>query len=406
MDGPSRRILVFTPVFPKLNKGAAEQDQLYGALTLQQMGHTVRMAAFLPTHQSPDDARAYATDIGLDVTPLPYPVVRLSLPSIANRIASVACHIALLDGAAYQHYHPTIRTFAAEQIESFQPDVVWLDNDFLWPLALLARQRGIPVIFRSQNFEPDHMIDESGATLFNYLRYLGKYVGELTALQLGTVLVAITPVEQAKYRRLAPRAKIELLPLRGLPRHLRSLRRVSSRQPLNVFYWGSTYNVSHNRAALNFVVRQIAPKLRIAAPHAFCLHVFGGKAPPDLRQDAAADLIFHGFVPDLENALDNMDIALVPSLYGCGMQQKVFEPLCRGFPTVTSRRALAGYPFEIGRDVLLARSADDFVACLLELRDAQGRTELAANASRRAADLFSNEQLVKAHDKILRRALE
>lgn len=406
MPIPPQRILFFTPVFPKLNKGAAEQDQIYGALRLQEMGHAVRMAAFLPDYQSPADVFEYGHTIGLDVVSIPYPATFRSFASSVKRLVAALQQPALLDGAAYQHAHPAILQFAEEQIGSHRPDLVWLDNNFLWPVALLAKAHGIPVIFRSQNFEPAHVLDEGGRSLPNYIRYAGKYLGELTALRLSTLLVAITPVEQARYRRLSRQDKVELMPLRGLPVHLRPPRPPNNRRPLNVFYWGSTYNVSHNRAALSFVTRDLTSHLRSTAPGEFSLHIFGGKVPADIQALAADDLIIHGFIPDLEPELANMNIALVPSLYGCGMQQKIFEPLCRGFPTVTSERGLAGYSFLPGRDVLTAQTAEQFVTHLLELRKPERRAELSENASRRAAELFSAERQAETLDRILQRALE
>lgn len=394
------RILVFVPVFPKLNKGAAEQDQLYGALRLQQLGHTVRVAAFLPHYQSPEEVRAYGEQLGLDVTAIPYARPN----SKGERLRHLIQHPALADGAADQHAHPTLLAFAEAQIRAFQPDLLWLENNFLWPIAAMIRHN-TRVVIRSQNFEPLHVLDESGRSPQNYIRAAAKYLGELNALRYSNLMVAITPVEQTRYQRLSSTATVELLPLRGLPYHLRTPRPASANRPLRVFYWGSTYNVSHNRAALELVTSQIWPRVRQAAPHEFELNIFGGKVPPAIQSLAASDLIIHGFLPDLEAELDRMDIALVPSLYGCGMQQKIFEPLCRGFPEVTSLRGLAGYPFQSGLDVLTADTPHQFAEHILSLRDPACRTQLAANGNRRAAELFSEPQQTQTYERILAKAL-
>ncbi len=394
----SLRILIFVPVFPKLNKGAAEQDQIFGALHLKQLGHTVRLAAFLPGYQSPAEVQAYGEQIGLDVTAFPYPT---STPRF-HRLALAVRLPALADGAAAQHAHPALLAFAQEQIDTFKPDLLWLETTFLWPVAALTRHTHTRVVIRSHNFEPDHVLDESGRTLFNYIRSSAKKAGETTALRHSDLLAAITPVEQTKYQQLSSRAdNVELLPLRGLPSHLRPPRPATPHKPLQVFYWGSTYNVSHNRAALELVVQQIWPRVRQAAPGEFALNIFGGKVPAYIQSQATGDLIIHGFVPDLEAELDQMDIALVPSLYGCGMQQKIFEPLCRGFPEVTSARGLAGYAFEPGVDVLTADTPADFATHLLSLRDPARRATLAANGNRRAAELFSEHQQIQAYARIL-----
>jgi glycosyltransferase involved in cell wall biosynthesis len=164
----------------------------------------------------------------------------------------------------------------------------------------------------------------------------------------------------------------------------------------------ASYSVSHNRAALDFVLEQVWPRLRQAAPQTFHLHILGTKLPRAYYERyAAPDLHLHGFVDDLEGFLDSMDIALTPSPFGQGMQQKIFEPLCRGFPTITHRRGLAGYPYTDGESVLVGADAEDYVRQLLRLRDPALRSKLAASASAVSASLFSQAALLERVQSLL-----
>lgn len=109
----------------------------------------------------------------------------------------------------------------------------------------------------------------------------------------------------------------------------------------------------------------------------------------------------HGYVEDLSAFLATMDVALIPSLSGAGMQQKVFEPIVRGIPTVTSLRAIAGYPLVDGTDFVGAKSAAAFAEALATLTPLR-RQALSTQGSAHARALFSQEAL----DAIVRDALQ
>jgi len=176
--------------------------------------------------------------------------------------------------------------------------------------------------------------------------------------------------------------------------------------PLRVFSMGASYNIEHNRAQLEFIAREIVPRIRQAASGQFEFHIMGSKVPPELLALAADDLIFDGYVEDIDAHLAGMHIALSPRLYGTGMQQKVFEPLARGFPVVTHCKALAGYPFIAGEDCLIAEDANSFASALLELRSTERRRMLGQNAYNRSVELFSRERMDRTVHQILELAID
>jgi glycosyltransferase involved in cell wall biosynthesis len=311
---------------------------------------------------------------------------------------------AFLDGAAWEYATPSFSGPLREALRDWKPDVVWCHASYLWPVARLAHRAGYRVVLRSINYESAHRWQESHPSLANRLRVMGKELGERRALAYSHVLAAITPDEQAIYRQVRPSANVKTLPLRSLPRLLRPPQPASERSPLHAYFMGASYNVPHNRRALDFLVDDVVPRLRARAPGRFVLHVLGTKVPPEVQARAAADLVIDGFVPDLETFLAGMDIALMPSLFGQGMQQKLFESLSRGFPTITHQRGLAGYPFVPGDDVLVADDADSFAAALLSLEAPERRRALAASASARAAQLFNQDVLDAIVDELLAEA--
>lgn len=138
----------------------------------------------------------------------------------------------------------------------------------------------------------------------------------------------------------------------------------------------------------------------------FRFHLTGSKFPEIHRDLLGEDARTTGFVPDIGAFLSTMDIALCPWISGQGMQQKVFEPLCRSIPLITTKTA--GYPFEPATEVMLADHPDEYVDHLLLLRDHTRRQTQADAAHAKAQALFSGEavkRLVKdAVEDVLARA--
>ena len=100
---------------------------------------------------------------------------------------------------------------------------------------------------------------------------------------------------------------------------------------------------------------------------------------------------YEGYIPDYAAFMQGMDIAITPSLGRVGMHQKLYEPVCRGIPTVTVPWALAGYPFE--NAVLMATTPDAFVSQRSTLRERSARENLGRKARTLAEQYFSHSPI-------------
>jgi len=158
---------------------------------------------------------------------------------------------------------------------------------------------------------------------------------------------------------------------------------------------GSTYNVSHNKKALEFILKEVAPFMNKHHPNQFIFYILGKKVPENYNRYFKDNIIYKGslYGNELESFLLDMDIALIPSLFGAGMQQKIFEPLTRGIPTITSERGIADYPFKDRTHVYFAKNKADFINCLLELRDVTKRKKLSQESINLASKLFSMQTI-------------
>ena len=390
------KILVVTPKFPFPVIGACEQDRMSGLELFIKLGYEIRVITKIVRGKE-KLVSDVSNKLGIKIYPVAYNFVEdLSFFNRIMRYLKRAINPLFWDGASYEYRDKEIIDLLESQLNNFKPDVVWFEYSYLWPLYKFVKKRKIPIITRSLNFEAIHFWEEMGFSLLNLIKFTSKFLGEIITTRKTDVLFSITPKEEKIYKKIGAK-NIFVLPLRALHKYLKLQPfRVMDRKRFNVFFMGSTYSVPHNRKALEMIVKDIAPQIEKIMPGEFTFNILGTKLPEDLSSNLfGKNVIYRGYVEDIDEFLKDMDIALIPSLFGAGMQQKVFEPLCRGIPTITSARGLVGYSFEDNKHLLLALDSNEFVEKLIKMKNIELRKLLAMNSRNFCMGLFS-ESIIKA----------
>lgn len=98
-----------------------------------------------------------------------------------------------------------------------------------------------------------------------------------------------------------------------------------------------------NADAVLFLKKQIWPKLRQKLPHT-ALHIYGAYPKPNQLnlQDQKQNFFVHGFVEDVDVALQSARVLLAPLQFGAGLKGKVIDALRNGTPSVLSSVAAEG----------------------------------------------------------------
>lgn len=105
--------------------------------------------------------------------------------------------------------------------------------------------------------------------------------------------------------------------------------------------------------------------------------VIVGKDPsPEVRKFAENPRItVTGTVDDLRPYLWKAGVAVVPLVYGAGIQNKVLEAMAAGTPVVATSRTLPALRAEPGKDLLIADRPEEFAAQILRLMREPGLYE-------------------------------
>ncbi len=385
-----KRILIITPRSPFLARGADELERLSGVRWFIKHGFEVRVI----TKTIPSDVLYLETarkELGIPIISVPYKYTKKrSLLSLFKRL----CNPYFWDGAAFEYFDQETQYLVQKEVDEWKPDLVWFDFTYLWPLHSIVKKAGIPVVTRSLNYEPRHFLEEEGITLLNLLLYIPKYMSECFASRSTDIMLALNPNEEKKYRSLGAK-KVFMLPLQAIPDLLHS-HTTKNIKPLQVLFMGSSYSVGHNRVALDFIVKEVIPEALKKAPGEFVFHVTGSKFPPEYESFIDnKTIIYDGYVlkEQMDDYFASIDCMISPTAKRVGMQGKVFEPLARSIPLITSPDNIVGYPFKHKHSILFATTVSEYVEMLLYMRQESVRTGLSSESGALCQSLFSRQKI-------------
>ena len=122
-----------------------------------------------------------------------------------------------------------------------------------------------------------------------------------------------------------------------------------------------------NIAMASHLVREIMPRIWQKRPQVRL--IIAGKDPSRTIIEFGANPLIEvtGTVKDIRPFLWKSAVAVVPLVYGAGIQNKIIEAMACGTPVVTNSRALSALHVTPGRDVLVGDDADSFASQILRL---------------------------------------
>jgi glycosyltransferase involved in cell wall biosynthesis len=175
-----------------------------------------------------------------------------------------------------------------------------------------------------------------------------------------------------------------------------------------VAFVGPTY--SHpNRDAVEFLLREIWPRIRAAAGSA-SLQLIGHSSPADrARYDAEPGVTTLGQVPDIRPALAEARCCVVPIRAGGGTRLKILDAWAMGKAVVSTSIGCEGLDAVDGENILIRDTPEALADGVIRvLADARLRALLERNARRVAIERYSwnvaGARLRSAYDELLARS--
>lgn len=274
----------------------------------------------------------------------------------------------------------------------------WLEYSKTSFIASILRKScsSIKIVYRVHNFELLHFLDklrlenklntlEGAWGTFKHL--INIIVDEFKMLISCDEIFCISREDSKLYSKII-NDKSNYLPYVNkteIPKHM-----PMKREKLNVFYMGSDLSYTFNREGLDFIVKNIAPKIKDKKVKFYIL----GKNIPDGYSLESDNVEFAGYVENLDDFLLNMDVSILPIRHGYGIKVKALESLFRGFPSIGFKQTFRGISVMPENNVLIAKDSEDFVEYLKRMNDLEERVKLSGNA-------LLNKEIQDAHKNAL-----
>ena len=277
---------------------------------------------------------------------------------------------------AYRHFVGLVRRLS--------PDVIQLEQSFLWPLVKRLRQDGfaadIPMVYSSQNWEAPLKYDilrKSGVTEEKASGVAKAIVEmELEAAAASVAVVAVSATDAERYREADPTKPIFVVP-NGVSRPIEPTeteQRVSEifEHRRYVLFVGSAYPPN-----LDGFFKLVLSKGLFFCPPEKAIAICGGVAHGIYAYGHYQAMISANgrrvqFFPepsdgDLEALKRGAHVVLLPIQFGGGSNLKTAEAIASGKWVVATSTALRGFEaFRNARGILVADTPSEFRAAIVK----------------------------------------
>ena len=130
--------------------------------------------------------------------------------------------------------------------------------------------------------------------------------------------------------------------------------------------------------------------------------IAGSNVPEEIKKLSSRTVEVRGYVPTLQELLEEVRVMVAPLRYGAGKKGKIVSGLCYGVPQVVTMEAAEGMGLEHSLDAMITSQAREFADHIISLyTDPELWEKLSKNAVTKAHDEYSKEAISAEISKLL-----
>ncbi len=324
----------------------------------------------------------------------------LSAVEADTDIKPVRAAINLLDGKPFHVSRFYLKSFSKKlknllAKETF--DIIQLEGlAMMVYYDVIRRHSNAKITLRAHNVEYQiwerHIKNETNPLKKGYLKLQVKRLKkfELKAITQVDALVAITPEDEKRFRKLNPTLKTTSIPC-GI--NLDLLKPISNQEKKYDLVYLASFDWQPNVQGVLWFAKNVWPLLQQKLPEiTFSL---GGRYMPNSivkLQDQGIDI--QKEVLDMTTFINSGTLVVVPLLAGSGMRIKIIENLALGKCQVSTQIGAEGVDVQSGYDILIANKPEEFVNAIVDLLgNSETRLSIEKNAQTTAVSKYDNHIL-------------
>lgn len=351
-------LLCNKPPWPPLEGGPIAMNAMIQGLLKN--GHQVKVLSVnsnkynVKAEDIPDD---YKKSTGIELVYLDLSIK--PVPALIHVLQNKSYHISRFVSAGFEK--------ALERILKEQRfDIIQFETLYTTPyISLIRRLSDARLVLRAHNIE--HLIWKRIAEGTRnplkkwYLNHLSKTLRnyEQTVLEKLDGLVAITGKDAGYFKQSQPQLPVTDIPFGMNVSDDLSSDPIAPTRGLKLFHLGSM-NWMPNQEGIKWFLDEVWPRLYERNP-GLTFSLAGRGMPQWLTELKMPGVIVDGEVPDAQAYMDSHDAMIVPLFSGSGIRIKIIEGMLAGKTIITTPVGAEGINYTSGKDLILARDADEFI---------------------------------------------
>lgn len=284
-------------------------------------------------------------------------------------------------------------------------DIVHIDHLHMAEYGVMLRKEfDLPIVLREHNIESTIVERYRDHTTNPLVRaYLTNQLGRISRYERSVTkdfdrCAVITKDDEHRLLTLQPLARTVVVPGGVEQRYFDGPDPVPVDPPTITFFGG--FDWLPNRDALRWFIDSVMPEILEAIP-AVVLQVIGKNVPDDLKLRGSKNIVFRGFVDDLQQAVQDSIAVIAPIRIGGGIRLKILESFAMRVPVISTTVGCEGIECSNGHDILIADDPGSFVkACQRLIGSPALRADIAGNAFRIAKEHYSWITIAKSLESI------
>lgn len=318
--------------------------------------------------------------------------------NIDNRIKPVDALLNLFGSQSYVIQRFVSNAFAkklTEVLSENEFDVVHVDG--LPPSAyidVVHTHSKAKIIMRAHNVEHviwKRIVQEEKKLLKKWylaiqVKRLMKY--EINAFKQCDLVMAISREDEETIHACSPVTKTILVPA-GMD--IQEVLQNDNTNQLDLFFIGS-FDWQPNLQGIEWFFDNVWKQVKEKFP-SLQFVIAGNKMPESILNLHGGNVLIAGRVPDAKQFIIEHEIMLVPLVSGSGIRIKIVEAMALGKCIIATTIAAEGLGLTNGENILIANTAEEFVAQIEKCSDFAFRNRIGFNAHRFALENFQNRRI-------------